>query len=137
MAEDRAMIHVGLCGRNSAIKDPFVEELGDKDPRCCANHHAHARFLGPRFYASSAVSSSFTYHDQDVPTLKIENGGVEEEEEELDPEEPFNFKIWSQQPPQIQDPFSLPGDELPVVIEPVEAVVPCLQVVLLGHVFPR
>lgn len=90
MAEDRAMIHVGLCGRNSGIKDPFVEELGDKD----------------------------------VPTLKIENDGVEEEEEELDPEEPFNFKIWSQQPPQIQDPFSLPGDELPVVIEPVEAVVP-------------
>ena len=62
---------------------------------------------------------------------------MEEEEEELDPEEPFNFKIWSQQPPQIQDPFSLPGDELPVVIEPVEAVVPCLQVVLLTHFFAR
>ena len=41
------MIHVGLCGRNSGIKDPFVEELGDKDPRCCATRHAHARFLGP------------------------------------------------------------------------------------------
>ena len=73
---------------------------------------------------------------QDVPTLKLENDGVEEEEE-LDPEEPFNFKIWSQQPPHIQDPFSLPGDELPVLIEPVEAVVPRLQVVPVGHFFAR
>ena len=62
---------------------------------------------------------------QDVLKLNIDDG--DEQEEDLDPEEPFNFKIWSEQPPEIQDPFSLPGNELPVLIEPEEAVAPRLQ----------
>ena len=71
-------------------------------------------------------------YSQDVPKLSIDGEKVqEEEEEELDPEEPFNFKIWSQEPPEVQDPFSLSGGELPVVIEPAEAVASRLHVVLV------
>ena len=46
------------------------------------------------------------------------------DDEEPDPDEPFNFKIWSEAPPEIEDPFALSGGRLPMVIEPEEAIVP-------------
>ncbi|CAJ1371706.1 unnamed protein product [Effrenium voratum] len=95
MAEDRHMIHVALCGRNSEVKDPFVE--------------------APKKEVA----------DKDVLQLNVEEvSKALDDDEEPDPEEPFNFRIWSEQPPQILDPFALPGGQLPVEIEPEEAIVP-------------
>ncbi|CAK9004205.1 unnamed protein product [Durusdinium trenchii] len=94
MAEDRNMIHVALCARHRDIKDPFIQLPKKEDP------------------------------DKDVLQLKVEEKEVVMDEEEPDPEEPFNFKVWCEPPPEVDDPFSLKGKELPMVIEPEEAIVP-------------
>lgn len=61
--------------------------------------------------------------NKDVLQLKVEEEKPVDNEEP-DPDEPFNFKIWSAPPPEIEDPFSLSGGRLPMVIEPSEAIVP-------------
>ena len=43
-------------------------------------------------------------------------------QEEPDPEEPFNFKIWCEAPPEVDDPFALADGEAPLIIEPEEAI---------------
>lgn len=67
------MITVGLCGRSPEVKDSFVQEAPKDDV------------------------------EQDVLQLTVEEKApvVEDEEEPL--EEPFNFKIWSEQPPLVED----------------------------------
>eukprot|EP00931_Biecheleriopsis_adriatica_P029163 TRINITY_DN17358_c0_g2_i1.p1 TRINITY_DN17358_c0_g2~~TRINITY_DN17358_c0_g2_i1.p1 ORF type:complete len:2291 (+),score=504.51 TRINITY_DN17358_c0_g2_i1:620-6874(+) len=95
MDEDRQMVKVAMCGRNPAVKDPFTEKPKQEK-------------------------------NVNLPGIDAEEIDValEEDDEDPDPEEPFNFKIWTQDPPGVDDPFKLneQGD-LPVVIEPEEAVV--------------
>ena len=65
---------------------------------------------------------------QDVLQLKVEEEEKPpDDDEEPDPDEPFNFKIWSEPPPEIEDPFSLSGGRLPMIIEPEEAIVSWLS----------
>jgi len=49
----------------------------------------------------------------------------EDEDNGGDGEMPFRFQMWAQDPPELKDPFALPDTgELPVKIEPLEAVIP-------------
>eukprot|EP00440_Ansanella_granifera_P030441 gb/GFBE01033071.1/.p1 GENE.gb/GFBE01033071.1/~~gb/GFBE01033071.1/.p1 ORF type:complete len:2256 (+),score=522.78 gb/GFBE01033071.1/:1-6768(+) len=93
-AEDRQMVKVALTASHKDVKDPFVEK-----PKAKA--------------------------EKDPLGLDIEEVELQDDDDEdPDPAEPFNFKIWTQDPPEIEDPFAVSEGQLPVQIEPREAIVP-------------
>jgi hypothetical protein len=94
-ADDRQFIRVALCAAKKGISDPFLEENPTKQLSITE---------GP---------------NDDL------NAEIEDEDEDVDPDEPFNFKIWANDPPHVDDPFSVNAEgDLPVVIEPKEAILP-------------
>jgi hypothetical protein len=58
--------------------------------------------------------------EREVDELEEEDKNEENEEEEDD----FGFMMWANEPPDIKDPFSLPGGDPPVKIEPMHATLP-------------
>eukprot|EP00930_Biecheleria_cincta_P031240 TRINITY_DN21698_c0_g1_i1.p1 TRINITY_DN21698_c0_g1~~TRINITY_DN21698_c0_g1_i1.p1 ORF type:complete len:2245 (+),score=433.56 TRINITY_DN21698_c0_g1_i1:107-6841(+) len=95
--EDRQLVRVALCGRKEGVEDPFVEQGAVQD-----------KTKDPL--------------QLDIEELKADK---DDDDDDIDPETPFSFKIWAQDPPPVEDPFALNeyGD-LPVIVEPREAVLP-------------
>mmetsp|Transcript_89791 Transcript_89791/g.159654 ORF Transcript_89791/g.159654 Transcript_89791/m.159654 type:complete len:2242 (-) Transcript_89791:140-6865(-) len=93
-SEDRQLVKIALCSAKAGAPDPFVDVDDNKSEQ-----------------ASLGIDADVT-------------DAVSVEEEDIDPDEPFDFKIWTQDPPDVEDPFSLPEGGMPVVIEPEEAILP-------------
>lgn len=97
-AEDRQWVNLAVCkekGKEDPLRGAVVLEEEDAD----------------------------TGADLDEALDLDEAGGDEESDEEE--EMPFKFQMWTEQPPDVPDPFAMPvTGELPLKIEPAEAVLP-------------
>jgi len=100
VGEQRQFVSVALCKSKADVSDPFA----------------------PPALRRPADEEEDEDDDED-DMLPLDAAGAADDD--ADEEEPFKFQMWAGEPPDSKDPFELKGSgQLPVRIEPEEAIVP-------------